>query len=71
MTDKTHEVVIELPGNDNIKDMCNDAKNLESFIRFKVKEMGPLYKVDHGIWFRITVMFRRETDATWFKLKWA
>jgi hypothetical protein len=69
--DNVHELVFELPGDDDIKDMCDDAKNLESFIRFEVKEMGPLYRVDHGIRFRITVMLRQEPDATWYRLKWA
>lgn len=69
-TKRVHEIEFELPGSDNIARMVDDAKLVDSFLRFHVKEMGPISKVD-GVWFTVTLMFTNEQDALWYKLKWA
>jgi hypothetical protein len=68
--ENTHEIVFGLPGDEKIKPMVADAKDLDGFIRFHVTEMGPLSKAD-GVWFNLSVMFTNKASATWFKLKWA
>lgn len=69
-TDRIHKLVIDVPGDDNVKSMFDDAKSLPSFVRFEVKEMGPKSRAE-GIRFRISVMFKNESAVTWYRLKWA
>ena len=68
--DRVHELVIDVPGDDDVKSMFEDAKNLVSFVRFEVKEMGPKSQAE-GIRFRISITFSNESALTWYQLKWA
>jgi hypothetical protein len=67
--DRIHELVFELPGDDNISSMTRDAQLLDSFVRIDIRELGPGWK-QRGIWFRVTVIFNNVQDATWYRLKW-
>lgn len=67
---RVHELEFKLPGSENIARMVDDAKSMDSFLKFHVTEMGPLSKVD-GVWFTVTLMFTDQKDAVWYRLKWA
>lgn len=70
-SDFIHKVELELSEDDDMGSIIADAKSLPSFIRVRVREMGPLTKVDRGVWFTVTVLLRDSRDATWMRLKWA
>ena len=69
--EQIHEVAIEFPRDKDLTQIYQDAIALTSFIKINVQEMGPLTKVDQGIWFTVTVMLGDARDATWIRLKWA
>lgn len=71
MTDDVYLVRINTSNNECHSDIVNSAKELGSFMRIGIEEQGPLVRVDYDIWFIVTVMFGKESDATFFRLKWS
>ena len=68
--DNIIELTLRLPGDEEIRNLVETAKSLDSFVRISIKELHHEYK-KQGQWFEIIVMFKDHTDATWFRLKFA
>lgn len=71
MTTQAYKVELDLSRDDNRQAIQYAAMSLPSFLHFKIKEMGVNSKLQDNIWFKITVLFTKEADAVWFRLKWA